>query len=184
MSTEAWPKRQFNIFFVGETTSHLRKIVLLIKTHIDPTTVQYEDERDTYPATSHINTFSRVVSELSSQGINFEEEVKALALLSSLPASWEVICTTFANNCPKLNLDETINQVLIEDIRRESMGIIIDDSAEGHFSTEPAGRTDWRTNRSRRGIENRQRSMSRNYSQSSAFCTHCKKTGHDISHYW
>ena len=36
-------------------------------------------------ATSHINTFSRVLSELSSQGINFEEEVKALILLSSLP---------------------------------------------------------------------------------------------------
>ena len=46
--------------------------------------------RETDPATSHINTFSRVLSELSSQGINFEEEVKALALLSSLPTSWEV----------------------------------------------------------------------------------------------
>ena len=57
------------------------------------------------PATSHINTFSRVLSELSSQGINFEEEVKALALLSSLPASWEVFCTTYANSRPILNLD-------------------------------------------------------------------------------
>ena len=58
------------------------------------------------PATSHINTFNRVLSELSSQGINFEEEVKALALLSSLPASWEVFCTTYANSRPILNLDE------------------------------------------------------------------------------
>ena len=47
--------------------------------------------RETDPATSHINTFSRVLFELSSQGINFEEEVKALALLSSLPTSWEVL---------------------------------------------------------------------------------------------
>ena len=61
--------------------------------------------RETDPTTSHINTFSRVLSELSSQGINFKEEVKALALLSSLPRSWEVFCTTFTNNCPKLNLD-------------------------------------------------------------------------------
>ena len=39
--------------------------------------------RETDSSTSHINTFSRVLSELSSQGINFEEEVKALTLLSS-----------------------------------------------------------------------------------------------------
>ena len=70
--------------------------------------------RETDHVTSHINTFSRVLSELSSQGINFEEEVKALALLSSLPASWEVFCTTFSNNCLNLNLDETIGQVLTE----------------------------------------------------------------------
>ena len=43
--------------------------------------------RETDPTNSHINTFSRVLSELSSQGINFEEEVKALALLSSLLVS-------------------------------------------------------------------------------------------------
>ena len=69
-------------------------------------------------ATSHINTFSRVLSELSSQRINFKEEVKALALQQSLPASWEVFCTTFANSCRNLNLDETIRQVLNEDIRQ------------------------------------------------------------------
>ena len=61
--------------------------------------------KETDPTTSHINTFIRVLSELSSQGINFEEEVKALALLSSLPTSWEVFCTTYANSRPILNLD-------------------------------------------------------------------------------
>ena len=66
--------------------------------------------RETGLTTSHINTFSRVLSELSSQGINFD------ALLLSLLVSWEVFCTTFVNNCPKLNLDETISQVLLEDI--------------------------------------------------------------------
>ena len=57
-------------------------------------------------------------------------------LLSSLSASWEVFCKTFANNCPKLNLDETIGQVLTEDIRQKSMGSTIDDSAEAHNLTE------------------------------------------------
>ena len=83
--------------------------------------------RETDLATSHTNTFYWVLSKLSSQGINFEEEVKALALLSSLPASSEVFCTTFTKNCPKLNLDETIGKVLTEEIRRKSIGLTIDD---------------------------------------------------------
>ena len=53
--------------------------------------------RETKPITSHVNTFSRVLIKLSSQGLNFEEEVKTLALLSSLPTSWEVFCTTVTN---------------------------------------------------------------------------------------
>ena len=77
-----------NIFFVGETSSCVREKVLLLEANTD--------------STSHINTFSRVFSKVSSQGINFEEEVKALAL-SSLPVSWEVFCTTFTNNYPNLN---------------------------------------------------------------------------------
>ena len=90
--------------------------------------------------TSYINTFSWVLSELSSQGNNFEEEVKAPALLSRLPTSWEVFCMTFANNCPNLNLGETIRQVLIEDIWRKSMGLTIEESREAHHSTESVDR--------------------------------------------
>ena len=86
--------------------------------------------------TSHINTFIWVLSELSAQGVNFEEEVNALDLLSSLPASWEVFCTTFANNRQILNLDEMISQVLTKDIQRKSMGLNIDESAKAHHSTE------------------------------------------------
>mgnify|MGYP002776076802 CR=1 FL=1 len=71
--------------------------------------------RETDPVTSHINTFSRVLSELFSQGINFKEKVNALALLLSLSASWEVFCMIFVNNFLKLNLDETIGQILTAD---------------------------------------------------------------------
>ena len=105
--------------------------------------------KETDPTTSHINTFSRVLSELSSQGINFEEEEKSLALPSSLLARWEVLCTTFANNCLMLSLDETIGQVLTEDIRQKSMGLTIDEWAEGHNSTRSIDRF----NRSRKQAE-------------------------------
>ena len=135
--------------------------------------------KESMPTTSHINTFNRVLAELSSQGLNFEEEVKALALLSSLPASWEIFCTTFANTCLKLNLDETIGQVLTEDIRRKSMGLTVDESVEAHNSSESidrfhrsrkqAERTGRNSSRLRYR-EDRQRSKSGN-SQSSIFCT-------------
>ena len=93
--------------------------------------------------TSHINTFSRVLSELSSQGINFKEEVKALALLPSLPASWEVLCTTFTNSLQKLMLNEAIGMILLEDIRRISLELSINDNVEAHFLADTAQRTYW-----------------------------------------
>ena len=68
------------------------------------------------PTTSHINTFSRVLTELSPQGLNFEEEIKVLALLSSLPTSWEVFCTTVTNSSTKLTLDEAIGVVLSKEL--------------------------------------------------------------------
>ena len=112
---------------------------------------------ETDPAISHINTFSQVLSELSSQGINIKEKVKVLALLSSLPASWEVFCTTFANNCPKFNLDEMIGQVLIEEILRKSIGLTIDESAKTYNSTELIDRF----NRLRKQAERTSRNASR-----------------------
>ena len=96
-----------NILFVGETSGVYEKNsssskLILIRQLLNM------KMREADPTTSHINTFSRVLSELFSQEINFEEEVKALTLLSSLPASWDVFYTTFANIFPKLNLDELI----------------------------------------------------------------------------
>ncbi len=39
--------------------------------------------------TDHLSSFQGVVNELTSMGITFEEEVRALLLLRSLPESWE-----------------------------------------------------------------------------------------------
>ena len=51
--------------------------------------------------TSHINTFSRMLSELSSQGIKFEEEVKSLALLSKLTGELGGILHDVRQQLPK-----------------------------------------------------------------------------------
>ena len=72
--------------------------------------------RELESTTSHTNTFSQVLTELSLQGLNFEEEIKAFALLSSFHMRWEVFCTTITNNSMNLTLDEVIKVVLSEEL--------------------------------------------------------------------
>mgnify|MGYP000099517780 CR=1 FL=1 len=72
-------------------------------------------------ATSHVNAFSQVLTELFSQGPNFELEIKALALLSSFSMSWEVFCTTITNSSTRPMLDEAIRHILLEDLQGKSM---------------------------------------------------------------
>ena len=131
---------------------------------------------------THINTFSRVLAERSSQRVNFEEEIKALALLSSLSASWEVFYTTVTNSSPKLTLDETIGIVLSEDIRRRSMGLTINNSTEAYYSIKPIYRTGRSPCRLRRRRDHPW-SKTRN-GRPNAFCTHCRKADHNVADCW
>ena len=41
--------------------------------------------------TGHINEFNMITSQLSSVDINFEDEIKAFILMSSLPGSWDML---------------------------------------------------------------------------------------------
>ena len=92
--------------------------------------------KETEEVMTHVNTFNRVLTELASQNLNFYEEVKALALLSSLPVSWDIFCTTVTNGSVKLTLDDTLGQVLSEELRRKSLGLSVEDTAEAHYSEE------------------------------------------------
>ena len=58
--------------------------------------------------TTHVNTINRILTEVAPHNLNFDEEVKALALQSSLPTSWDVFCTTVTNGSAKLTLDDTL----------------------------------------------------------------------------
>ena len=46
----------------------------------------------------HINVFNMIISQLSSVEINFEDEIKALILMSSLPESWETIVAAISSS--------------------------------------------------------------------------------------
>ena len=47
---------------------------------------------------SHINRFNMIVSQLSSVEINFEDEIKALILMSTLPESWDTIVAAISSS--------------------------------------------------------------------------------------
>ena len=44
----------------------------------------------------HINEFNMIESQLNSVDINFEDEIKALILMSSLPESWDTVVLRLA----------------------------------------------------------------------------------------
>lgn len=54
--------------------------------------------------TDHLNEFNLVTSQLSYVGIKFEDEVRALILLSSLPESWNSTVTVVSSSSKNLKL--------------------------------------------------------------------------------
>ena len=46
----------------------------------------------------HINEFNTIMSQLNFVDINFEDEIKELILMSSLPESWDTVFTTITSS--------------------------------------------------------------------------------------
>ncbi|KAD4982065.1 hypothetical protein E3N88_18736 [Mikania micrantha] len=87
--------------------------------------------------TAHINEFNSVISRLASVDINFEDEIQALLLLSSLPDSWSgtVTAVSSSSGTTKLTFDGIRDIILSEDIRRRSSG----ESSSTLLNTEGRG---------------------------------------------
>ena len=71
----------------------------------------------------HINEFNVITTQLSSIDIDFDDEIKALILLSSLSESWSATVSTVSNSSgsSKLKLNEIRDLILTEDVcKRES----------------------------------------------------------------
>ena len=66
----------------------------------------------------HINEFNMIISQLSSVEINFEDEIKALILMSSLPESWDTVvaATSSFQGSEKLKFNEIQDIVTSESI--------------------------------------------------------------------
>ncbi|XP_021769901.1 probable L-type lectin-domain containing receptor kinase S.5 [Chenopodium quinoa] len=72
----------------------------------------------------HFNELNSITTQLSSIKIDFEDEVQALILLSSLPDSWNATVTTVSSSSGsnKLKFNDVRDLVLSEEIRRRESG--------------------------------------------------------------
>jgi len=72
----------------------------------------------------HVNYVYRILNQLVSLGINFDDEIYALCLLGSLPDSWQVVRTAISNSVgkSKLTFEDVRNQLLDEDVVRKYSG--------------------------------------------------------------
>lgn len=121
----------------------------------------------------HLNEFHMITGQLRSVEIEFDDEVRALIMLSSLPESWggTVTAVSASSAKAKLSFDEVRDLMISEEIRRKESG----STSGSALNTEERGRS--------KGRQNRGRSKSRGKSRSgkdkdSIKCWNCDEYGH------
>ena len=67
---------------------------------------------------SHLNEFNIIFSQMQAQKLEFGDEVKAIFLLCSLPASWDTFRTAISNSMPNATLafNNVVGSLLAEEI--------------------------------------------------------------------
>ena len=74
--------------------------------------------------TQHLNEFNTIINQLSSVEIDFNDEIRALIVLASLPNSWEAIRMAVSNSTgkEKLKYNDIRDLILAEKICRRDGG--------------------------------------------------------------
>ncbi|MCO5576016.1 hypothetical protein L7F22_029823 [Adiantum nelumboides] len=130
-------------------------------------------EEDTI--STRINKFNIIFTQLTTQGLVFDEEIKCIFLLCSLPSSWDTLCIMISNSASGSGLvyNDILGSLFIKEICRKSL--------EG----KKDGDAYVASNRQRGHTQSRAKSKdhggSRNKSQDSmgnVECYHYHKKGH------
>ncbi|WVZ24135.1 hypothetical protein V8G54_002679 [Vigna mungo] len=123
----------------------------------------------------HLNELNIVTTQLSSVGIEFDDEVRALILLSSLSESWNatVIVVSSSSGSNKLKFDDVRDLILSEEIRRKESG---ESSTSSGLHTESRGRSSNRGYGRGRSKERRSNSNQCSFQNSKTIeCWNCRK---------
>jgi hypothetical protein len=73
----------------------------------------------------HLNEFNTVTNQLSSVKVDFDDEVRALLILCSLPKSWNILVMAVSNSVSSSNtlkFDDVVGVILSEEMRRKNTG--------------------------------------------------------------
>jgi hypothetical protein len=73
----------------------------------------------------HLNEFNTVTNQLSSVKVDFDDEVRALLILCSLPESWNGLVMVVSNSVSSSNtlkFEDVVGVILSEEMRRKSTG--------------------------------------------------------------
>ncbi|RVW83923.1 Retrovirus-related Pol polyprotein from transposon TNT 1-94 [Vitis vinifera] len=74
--------------------------------------------------TQHLNEFNTITNQLSSVEIDFDDEIRALVVLASLPNSWEATKMAVSNSMgkEKFKYNDIRDLILVEEIRQRDAG--------------------------------------------------------------
>ena len=119
---------------------------------------------------SHLNEFNTIFSHLSPQEVEFEDSVKALFLLITLPESWNTFKTAISNSEPASGLTSANveSSLLIEEVNRKNL-----DSTCGGNALYVRGRP-----KERGKPDDKVKGRSKSRGRSNIECYHCHKKGH------
>ena len=71
----------------------------------------------------HLNEFNTLTSQLSSVNVNFDDEVRDLLILCSLPEIWNSLVMVVSNSVPSSNtlkFDDVVGVILSKEMQRKS----------------------------------------------------------------
>uniref|UniRef100_A0A803NCW4 CCHC-type domain-containing protein n=1 Tax=Chenopodium quinoa TaxID=63459 RepID=A0A803NCW4_CHEQI len=129
---------------------------------------------DSGSAPEYINEFNSIIPQLASVEIKFDDEVRSLILLSSLPRSWDTVVASISNTFgkSKFKCDDVRDLILSESLRRKNSG----ESSGGAYSSEGRGR-----GRQQRGAQRgrwKSRGRSKSKGKVNIVCWGCGVKGH------
>ncbi|MCO5608620.1 hypothetical protein L7F22_062833 [Adiantum nelumboides] len=109
MSDEAWVRQN------RKKTTPINQVHLMRKL----VGMQLDESKS---AGEHLSLFTGILSQLQDSGLpSFDDKLKAIFLLMTLPDSWETLVVSLSNN-PNLTFDGVRGSILNEEIRRKASG--------------------------------------------------------------
>ncbi|MCO5598041.1 hypothetical protein L7F22_052130 [Adiantum nelumboides] len=130
--------------------------------------------KETTPMSNHLNEFHTIVSQLQSQGVEFDDFVRAMFLLVTLPDSWDTFRTTVRNSAAPdgLKCANVESSLLMEEVNRKNV-----EGTKFSSAMHVRGRSHSRGNYERRD-KSKSHSRSKSRPGKGVECYYCRKKGH------